>query len=255
MLEITKPINYRSDTIPVNPAASHFRELQVRQTKRPSPPGIEYLSSPHMKSYRNLLQYSGRNGNSGIGDDMEIPEMVEEQQRLPQTAGGMGPLSDEELQSLLLLLEEYQQEKSVPVRNFYSPPPQYFTPSMEFAGVEKRETGKRTSGNRGSLVLEQPMSFENSVGGDNYPVFLNQKRSKRVGNPSSKLVREFFYHSHKHSACCLSVYVTKGNISALRKIYDYSCMNSILSIKAIIALDTSYHHLIHILLHRRFFIF
>lgn len=189
-------LNFRSNSIRTNPAASHFRELQIPQVKRPSP-FVDGRSLPsQMQSYRDF-QYPGMRGNdeggdmdvdlAGFGESPVVPHVSE--------AGGIGSqLSDDELQTLLVLLEEYRLQGKPAShgkshQNFYTPPAQYFTPEMEVAGTSmgKRETGKRMS-NRGPLVLEQPMSFENSLGGDSYPVFLNQKRSKRVGSPAMKKV-------------------------------------------------------------------
>jgi hypothetical protein len=110
---------------------------------------------------------------------------------LGQSAGGNGdgvtPLTDEELQALLLLVEGYklqgnpQQGSS---RNFYPPQAQYF-PSEDGPLVGKRETGKRNlGGHRTKAQLEQPMSFENSLS-DGGAVFLGQKRSKRIGDSST----------------------------------------------------------------------
>lgn len=182
-----------------NPAASHFRELQSRQRKRPSPSLEETSISPsQIQSYRNLMLYSGRHpideGDIDLGtqDDQIVPEVS-------SSSGSIGPLSDDDLQALLILLEQYKlQGKSPSGRNFYTPPAQYFTPTMDMASPRKRETGKRETGKRtakvkGALMMEQPMSFENSLGGDTYPVFLSQKRSKRVGHVPMQMVNTTFF--------------------------------------------------------------
>lgn len=169
----------RSNSLRTNPAASHFRELQERQSKR--------VPSDEMQPYRNLEQYYG----PGSTDERSIidPEVLLALSEMPrqQLASAVGPLSDEELQALVLLLDGYRlQGTNKSPGNYYGPPAQYF--AGEAGDVGKRETGRKRSGNANrQLGLEQPMSFENSVGSsDNYPVFLNQKRSKRIGDPSLK---------------------------------------------------------------------
>lgn len=107
-----------------------------------------------------------------------------------QPAGGpseIGPLSDEELQALLLLLEEQRlQENSRAPQTLYSPQAKYLLGDDQLVG--KRETGKRTTAHHLSKAqLEQPMSFENAMS-DNGAVFLNQKRSKRIGDSSANAV-------------------------------------------------------------------
>ncbi|CAL8107234.1 unnamed protein product [Orchesella dallaii] len=172
----------RSNSIRNNPAASHFRELQVRQ-RRPSPgdASISPVSPARLIPPESLMQYYARRGDN----DMDLETMdIGDGPTSPQLSDV--PLSDEELQALLLLLEGHAFQGKQPLtqpQNFYVPPAQYYNQEMrELSPMGKRETGKRTPT---QLGLEQPMSFENSVG-DNYPVFLNVKRSKRIGDSKMK---------------------------------------------------------------------
>jgi len=165
---------YRSNALRTNPAASNFRELQVRQTRRPTYSGND-VSPAQLQAYKNLLQYYGNGGDENTDlNTANLRDAVSPDQ-LDTT-----PLTEEELQSLSMLIDAYGPDKiSLLLRDLYGPQqPQYFS-REDAIQMGKRETGKRA---KGQLGQEQPMSFENSLG-DNYPMFLNQKRSKRIGNP------------------------------------------------------------------------
>jgi len=107
----------------------------------------------------------------------------------------MNPLSESDIQTLLLLLDDMRGTSKIRQRQPPNPTIKNMEPDLartarllpshyqlgsfaDMIDAGKRETGKRSPK---SYELEQPMNFDNALYPGDRLEFLNQKRSKRIG--------------------------------------------------------------------------